>query len=209
MGKTSHKSPWGTSYKWLTSVKNDAYSGYCKICKKAFRIDGSGQSQVQAHARGNKHLALDPETKDKSQRTLVVVEVNEVELSKNDIVLKPEGQITKTEILNTLHVVHNNSSFKSTEDDSKIYAAMFLDSEKAKSYQKGETKTKYFVQFGIAPYIKEMLIFDINKTPFSFYLMRPLIHRYKNNTTGIFHIGPNARKKLLQRTVAHFSHSTL
>ena len=27
--------------------------------------------------------------------------------------------------------------------------------------QKEETKTKYFVQFGIVPYIKEMLIFDI------------------------------------------------
>ena len=100
MGKTSYKSSWEASYKWFTSVKNDVYSGYCKICKKAFRTDGSGWSQVQAHARGNKHLALDPETKDKSQRTLVVVEGNEVELSKNDIVLKPEDQITKTEILN-------------------------------------------------------------------------------------------------------------
>ena len=137
-----------------------------RFVKRHSELMGAGG--VQAHARGNKHLALDTETKDKSQITLVVVEGNEVELSKNDIVLKPEGQITKTEILNTLHVVHNNSSFKSTEDDSKICAAMFSDSEIAKSYQKGETKTRYFVQFGIAPYIKEMLIFDINKTPFSF-----------------------------------------
>ena len=57
--------------------------------------------------------------------------------------------------------------------------------------------------------MKEMLIFDINKTPFFFYLMRTLIHRYKNNMTGIFDIGPNARKKLPQPTVAHFSLDTV
>ena len=84
---------------------------------------------------------MDPETKDKSQRTLVVVEGNEVELSKNDIFLKPEDKITKTEVLNTLHVVHDNYSFKSAEDDCKIYAAMFPDSEIAKNYQTEETKT--------------------------------------------------------------------
>ena len=94
---------------------------------------------------------MDPEAKEKSQRTLVVVEGNEVELSKNDIVLKPEDQITKTEILNTLYFVNNNYSFKTTQDDSKIYAAMFPDSKIAKNDQKGETKTKYFVQFGIFP----------------------------------------------------------
>ena len=210
MGKISYKSLWEASYKWLTSVKNDVYSSYCKICKKTFRNDGSKWSQVQAHARGNKHLALDPEMKDKSQRTLVMVVGNEVEFSKNDTVLKPEDQITKTEILNTLHDVHNNYSFRSTEDDSKIYAALFPDSERAKNYQNWETKTKYFVQFGIAPYIKEMLIFLILIKPlFLFYLMRPLIHRYKNNMTGIFDIGPNARKKLLQPTVAHFSLDTV
>ena len=74
---------------------------------------------------------MDPETKDKSQRTLVVVEVNEVELSKNDIILKPEDKIAKTEVLNTLHVVHNNYSFKSTEYDSKIcsYVSRFRNSK--------------------------------------------------------------------------------
>ena len=168
MDKISYKSLWEASYKWLTSVKNDVYLSYCKICKKTFRNDGSKWSQVQVHARGNKHLALDPEMKDKSQRTLVMVVGNEVELSKNDTVLKPEDQITKTEILNTLHDVHNNYSFRSTEDDSKIYAALFPDSERAKNYQNGETKTKYFVQFGIVPYIKEMLIFLILIKPFFF-----------------------------------------
>ena len=53
MGKTSYKPSWEASYKWLTSVKNDVYSGCCKIFKKTFRIDGSEWSQVQVYARGN------------------------------------------------------------------------------------------------------------------------------------------------------------
>ena len=137
---------------------------------------------------------MDPEAKEKSQRTLVVVEGNEVELSKNDIVLKPEDQITKTEILNTLYFVNNNYSFKTTQDDSKIYAAMFPDSKIAKNYQKGETKTKYFVQFGIVPYIREMLIFDINKTPFSFLFDENTNSQVQKQYDGYIRYWPKRQK---------------
>jgi len=30
-------------------MKNDVYCGYCKICLKSFKIDGSGVSQVKSH----------------------------------------------------------------------------------------------------------------------------------------------------------------
>ena len=47
---------------------------------------------------------------------------------------------------------------------------MFPDSDIAKAYQEGETKMKYSLQYqyGIAPYIKENLIYGISNTPFSF-----------------------------------------
>ena len=166
---------------------------------------------------------MDPESKDESQRTLVVVEGNEVELSKNGIVLKPEDQITeteilkgnevelskngivlkpedeitKTEILKTLHVEHNIYSFKSTEDDSKIYAAMFSDSEIAENYQKGETKIKYFVQFGMAPYIKVMLIFDIDKTPFSFLFYKTTNSQLQKQYDGYIRYWSKCQKEVV------------
>ena len=97
---------------------------------------------------------MDPEAKEKSQRTLVVVEGNEVELSKNDIVLKPEDQITKTEILNNYMLYIIIIHLRVQRMIAKYMQLCF-------QIQKEETKTKYFVQFGIVPYIKEMLIFDI------------------------------------------------
>ena len=45
---------------------------------------------------------------------------------------------------------------------------MFPDSEIAKSYSQGETKVKYVIQFGIAPYIKQLILDDIKGKPFFF-----------------------------------------
>ena len=45
---------------------------------------------------------------------------------------------------------------------------MFPDSEIAKCYSQGETKVKYVIQFGIAPYIKQLILDDIKGKPFSF-----------------------------------------
>ena len=45
---------------------------------------------------------------------------------------------------------------------------MFPDSEFAKSYSQGETKVKYVIQFGIVPYIKQLILGDIKGKPFSF-----------------------------------------
>ena len=45
---------------------------------------------------------------------------------------------------------------------------MFPDSEIAKSYSQGETKVKYVIQFGIVPFIKQLILGDIKGKPFSF-----------------------------------------
>ena len=45
MGTTTSKSM--GKWPWLSSVKNDPYSGYCKLCYKTFWIDGCGASQVK------------------------------------------------------------------------------------------------------------------------------------------------------------------
>ena len=47
---------------------------------------------------------------------------------------------------------------------------MFPDSQIAAKYSQEETKSKYFVQFGLAPFVKDELITDVQKTlyPFKF-----------------------------------------
>ena len=45
---------------------------------------------------------------------------------------------------------------------------LFPDSVVAKRYKQAESKIKYQIQFGIAPYAKSMLKSDIKKTPVTF-----------------------------------------
>ena len=45
---------------------------------------------------------------------------------------------------------------------------MFPNPETAKSYSQGETKVKYVIQFGIAPYIKQLILDEIKGKSFSF-----------------------------------------
>ena len=45
---------------------------------------------------------------------------------------------------------------------------MFSDSQIAAKYSQEETKSKYVVQFGLALFVKDELITDIQKTSYSF-----------------------------------------
>ena len=45
---------------------------------------------------------------------------------------------------------------------------MFPIAPAAKKYKMGETKVKYTIQFGISPYIKSIILKDVQNKPFSF-----------------------------------------
>ena len=70
-------------------------------------------------------------------------------------------QVLHTEILQALNVVGYNHSFLSSNGDSERFKRMFTDWNIAKSYSQAETKTKYIVQYGVYPYVKEELVTDI------------------------------------------------
>ena len=54
MGKSAYKASWEEEYDWLAPVKTDKHRAFCKRCKKCFRVDGSGVSQVKSHAKTHK-----------------------------------------------------------------------------------------------------------------------------------------------------------
>ena len=45
---------------------------------------------------------------------------------------------------------------------------MFPDSKIVQTYHQSETKIKYVTQFGIAPYVKKLMLNDFKKQPFTF-----------------------------------------
>lgn len=54
-------------------------------------------------------------------------------------------------------MVMNHLSFRSSSDLSKLFQAMFPDSEIAKEFSMGYDKARYLLCFGIAPYFESQL----------------------------------------------------
>ena len=78
---------------------------------------------------------------------------------------------TKTRLIFGYKVVCIKVNVKIIENNlfkNQRFKAMFPDSNIAKAYSQGETKVKYYIQFGIAPYFKDELVKDIKGAGFCF-----------------------------------------
>ena len=183
MGKTSFRVAWMEGRTWLAPMRNDVHRAYCKICLKSFKIDGSGLSQVKSHEKSHKPGSVDQFS---SQRMLVVgSSSSELAMTpRRPLILSPEDQILNAEILQCLHSAECNYSFASGKSDGKRFRLMFPDSEIAKKYEQGDTKIKYNIQFGIAPYLKEKLIYDVKNKPFTFKFDETTTRQVKKQYDG-------------------------
>ena len=74
----------------------------------------------------------------------------------------------KAEIIQNLYLVDHNQGFSSGNNDNSCFKRVFPNSNTACGYSQSETKAKYMIQFGIAPYVFEKLSEDIHGKPFSF-----------------------------------------
>ena len=167
--KVRYRTAWESQFSWIKKDQTEGQA-YCRVCKSSFRIDNSGISQVKAHSSTNSHKEKERLLSGKtSQRVLVIPEnSNIISLSQESSSLSFSDQILNAEILEALHVVDSNHSFASTNGDNDKFRRQFPDSKIAASYQQGETKTKYVIQFGIAPYVRKQMIDDFQAQPFTF-----------------------------------------
>ena len=74
-----------------------------------------------------------------------------------------KDQILNAEISHAPNMVDKNHSFSSANGDSDRLKKMFPDSQIAAKYSQEETKSKYVVQFGLAPFVKDELITGVQK----------------------------------------------
>ena len=90
-------------------------------------------------------------------------------LSKSsDTALALEEEIVKVEIIQALKTVASNYSFSSADRDNKRFQFMFPDSKIAQSYKQSSTKIKYVIQYGMAPYVVELLLKGFENKSFTF-----------------------------------------
>lgn len=72
------------------------------------------------------------------------------------------GATLEAEVTWCLNTVDKHHSYSSNEDISDCFAAMFPDSQIAKTFSCGKDKTSYIVKFGLAPFFKQQLVTAVN-----------------------------------------------
>ena len=82
--------------------------------------------------------------------------------------LSTEDQVGKAEIMRCIGIIDSNCAFRAAEAYNDKYRKMFPDSATANSYQQKADEVKYTIQFGIAPYLKDIILNELKELPFSF-----------------------------------------
>ena len=72
------------------------------------------------------------------------------------------------EILQALHVADASHSFALVNGDSERFKHIFPDSKIAAKYAQHATKLRYAIVYGLAPYVKELMLKDAKDTFFTY-----------------------------------------
>ena len=77
-----------------------------------------------------------------------------------------KSAVTKAGILWCLKTVLSHSSFCSCENIPNLFSVVFSDSDIAKSFFVGKTKCAYYINFGIAPYFKDLSLEELKSSKY-------------------------------------------
>ena len=108
-----------------------------------------------------------------------------------------KDQNLNAEILQALNMVDENHSFSSENGDSDRFKKLLPDSQIAAKYSQGETKPKYVVQFGLAPFVEDELITDVQKTPYSLKFVETTNSQTKKQYDGYISFFSRKLQKIL------------
>lgn len=175
MGKCKFNDKWmeeDAFRRWLAPAENN--EAMCKLCKKTFSLGTMGLKAVELHMKGGKHQRYVAAARHSGARlipALFAARPNDVTSSDatsqsaiTSFISPPDTQ--KAEVLWVLHTVTRHNSFKSNDDIQGVFAAMFPDSQLAKSFTCGENKTAYVAKYGIASFIKKELSCSVSEKPY-------------------------------------------
>ncbi|CAM4672851.1 unnamed protein product [Leuciscus chuanchicus] len=134
-----------------------------------------GESALASHAKGAKHQAV-VAAREGSSMTITSffsppsTSTDVRSIAGSSIMCQTEGtrqgtisnvtrqDALRAEVLWALKVANSHYSFKSCEDVSALFSAMFPDSQLAAKFARGERKCAYLCNFGLAPYFKQLAL---------------------------------------------------
>ena len=160
--ETKFNASWSEKYAWISKDKNSIHSARCTLWSKLFSITNGVILDVNQHSKTAIHVKNEKEMR--SQHMFKTSGGPLTGCSKPTT----KDQSLNAEILQALNIVDKNHSFSSANGNSDRFKKMFLYSQIAAKYSQEETKSKYVVQFGLAPFFEDELITDVQKTTYSF-----------------------------------------
>ena len=125
-------------------------------------------TQLQLHEKTKTHK---DGVEGSSKQSKFIVKDGDISLVNKDgksKTLSTEDMTTKAEICRCLDIIDSNCSFRAADADNEKYRKMFPDSAIANSYKQKSDKVKYMLQFGVAPFMRSVILNEMKGLPFSF-----------------------------------------
>ena len=140
-------------------------------------------AQVKSHRKSKSYSLKETARDGKTSQSVFALSQGKLKVTPWTVLAAVE-LVTKAEVLQSLKHFFSNHSFASAIDDSEQFKLMFPGFKIARSYKQGESKLRYSIQYGIAPYIKEQLLQDLRSSRFSFPFDESTTYEIKKQYDG-------------------------
>ena len=165
---TKYQSSWEKVRPWLSPVKDDMFKSYCTGCVQTMQTRMNGTDKLTQYEKTTNHIKV---VQDISDQTCIVSKKGGC-LHLSQSTLKEsyslKQQVVCAEILQVLHVVDANQSFALVDGDSERFKRMFPDFKIAAKYVQQADKLRYVIVYGLAPYVKELMLKDAEDAFFTY-----------------------------------------
>ena len=160
-GKRMRSCKWSADWKRyrMTPSKKGAPYVYCTLCQTDISIASGGVYDVRRHVDGKKH-------KEYARSVASQVPIKAA-LQSSSASASVDRQVTVAEVYFATFIAEHNLPFSASDHFSKLCKVMFPDSEIAKKFSSGRTKTTALVKHALAPAFNDNVIETCQSSPFS------------------------------------------
>ena len=148
---------WTLQFNCIVKSEKGEHYVFCRICKSHFSVAHSGKYDVERHVKGAQH-ALNMKSMNSTPSVSSVFKTVEDPTSK---------KVTCAEVLFTAFIAEHDLSFNLADHFTRLMPVMFPDSEIAKKFACGRTKTANIINHSVAPEISETVVSLCKNNKFS------------------------------------------
>ena len=203
MGGCKYNPVWNREFPWAKPVEGHSSQYYCVLCLKASSCE-KGRSELVRHDKGEKHKKRVQDNTSASSgsylapSTIVNALKKSEELASNQ--RKSKDDAHKAEVMLSNLIATHNLPLHFYDCFAELLPKIITDSNIVKNMQLHGTKARYTLVHGIAPFVKEKVIKQMVKWPFSLNFDESC-----KNKTSQLDIVVSFRNEQKRIQVSHFS----